>query len=75
MQGTEIDRDEEIRRLAYKFWQEAGCPVQHWLKAERIWLEEHRPKDKPEVSASPKGRRRRQTRTFDRRADKVNDSS
>jgi hypothetical protein len=53
VQGTEIDRDEEIRRLAYKFWQEAGCPVQHWLKAERIWLEEHRPKDKPEVSASP----------------------
>jgi hypothetical protein len=70
MKGTEIDRDEEIRRLAYKFWQEAGCPdgyeVQHWLKAETIWLEGHRPKDKPEVSASPKRRRRRQTRIFDR---------
>jgi len=52
MQGTEIGRDEEIRQLAYRFWQEDGCPdgqeVQHWLKAESIWLEEHRPKGEPQ---------------------------
>ncbi len=40
MQGTEIDRDEEIRQLAYRLWQESGCPngsdLQHWLKAQEI---------------------------------------
>lgn len=70
MQGTEIDHDDQIRQLAYRLWQDEGCPdgydVQHWLKAETIWLEEHRPKDKPKVSASPKGRRRRQTRPAER---------
>jgi Protein of unknown function (DUF2934) len=32
------DRSEEIRRLAYRKWQEAGCPsgdgVEFWLTAE-----------------------------------------
>jgi len=45
MPGTEPDRDEDIRQLAYRLWQEAGCPegndVQHWLKAEAIWLNDH----------------------------------
>ncbi len=48
MQGTEMNRDEEIREVAYKLWQEEGYPhgyeVQHWLKAETIWLKEHHPK-------------------------------
>ena len=48
MRGTEIDRDEEIRQLAYRFWQEEGYrhgyDVQHWLKAEGIWREEYGPK-------------------------------
>jgi hypothetical protein len=48
MQATQIDRNEEIRQLAYKIWQESGCPdgadVQHWLKAQEIWLETHAPK-------------------------------
>ena len=26
MQGTEIKRDEETRQVAYKLWQEEGCP-------------------------------------------------
>jgi len=42
MPGTEPNREEEIRQLAYRLWQEAGCPegieAQHWLKAEAIWL-------------------------------------
>ncbi len=65
MQDTEMNRDEEIRQVAYKFWQEEGCPhgynVQHWLKAETIWLEEKRPKNKPEQSKSLKARKVRQT--------------
>ncbi len=67
MQGTETNRDEEIRQVAYKLWQEEGCPdgydVQHWLKAETIWLEEKRPKNKPKQSKSLKVRNGRQTRT------------
>ena len=67
MQGTEIDRDEEIRQLAYRFWQEVGSPngydLQHWLKAEAIWLEEHRSQSESSASKSPKGRKPRQART------------
>ncbi len=67
MQGTEIDRDEEIRQLAYRFWQEAGCPdgsdLDHWLKAEDLWLENHRLL-KP--TKSSKAKKPRQTRTVKR---------
>ena len=49
-----IERDAEIRELAYRIWQEEGYPygqeVQHWLKAESIWREKHRPKIKPKQS-------------------------
>ncbi len=38
MPCVEIERDEQIREVAYRIWQEAGCPhgydVQHWLEAE-----------------------------------------
>ena len=65
MQGTEIDRDEEIRQLAYGIWQEAGCPngsdLQHWLQAKELWLEIHSPKSRPKPS---KARKPRQTRTL-----------
>ena len=67
MQGTEIRRDEETRQVAYKLWQEEGCPdgydVQHWLKAETIWLEEHRPQSEPKQSKSLKGSKVKQTRS------------
>jgi hypothetical protein len=70
MQGTEIDRDEEVRQLAYRFWQEAGCPneseLQHWLKAEATWLQERSPKNESNPSKSRKGRKPRQTRTVKR---------
>jgi len=70
MPGTDVNRDEEIRQLAYKIWQEAGCPngcdIQHWLKAESIWAEIH-PLDKPRNSAKPaKARKPRQARTVKR---------
>jgi len=55
MQGKQINRDEEVRQLAYRIWQEAGCPhgadVQHWLKAQAIWLESHPPKKRRAVPA------------------------
>jgi Protein of unknown function (DUF2934) len=50
MRRMQMNRDEEIRQIAYRLWQEEGCPdgyeVQHWLTAETIWLEEHPSKDK-----------------------------
>jgi hypothetical protein len=67
MQDTEMNRDEETRQLAYRLWQQEGCPdgyaVQHWLKAEIIWLEEHRPQSEPKPSKSLKGSKVKQTRT------------
>ena len=67
MQDTQTNRDEEIRQVAYKLWQEEGCPdgydLQHCLKAETVWLEEKRPKNKPKQSKSLKARKGRQTRT------------
>ena len=54
--------DEEVRQVAYKLWQEEGYPhgyeVQHWLKAETIWLAEHRPHSEPEYS-KPVGSKRK----------------
>jgi DUF2934 family protein len=65
MQDTKMNRDEEIRQVAYRLWQEEGCPdgydVQHWLKAETISLEEKRTKNKPEQSKSLKARKVRRT--------------
>jgi Protein of unknown function (DUF2934) len=55
----EVEREEQIRKLAYRIWQEEGHPhgyeVQHWLKAEAIWLEEHGAKTTPkQAKATPK---------------------
>ncbi len=65
MQGTEIDRDEEIRQLAYRLWQESGCPIgsdlQHWLQAQEMWQEKHRPKNRAKPA---KAKKPRQTRTL-----------
>ena len=36
-----MDRDEEIRLIAYQIWEEEGCShgrdCEHWLRAELIW--------------------------------------
>ncbi len=38
-------RDEEIRAIAYRIWEEEGRPEgrasEHWLKAEAIWEKQH----------------------------------
>lgn len=61
MQVTETNRDEEIRQLAYRLWQEEGCPdgydVKHWLRAETIWLEEHHPHSEREHSKPVQSKR------------------
>ena len=63
MQGMEMNRDEEIRQVAYKLWQEEGCPdgyeVQHWLRAKMIWEEINRSESEPK---QPKALKKRQSR-------------
>ena len=67
MPGTKTDRDEEVRQLAYRIWQEAGCPdgseLQHWFKAEEYWQEHHPSENRTNPS---KARKPRQTRTVKR---------
>ena len=63
MQGTEMNRDEEIRQLAYRLWQEEGCPdgcdVEHWLRAKMIWEEINRPQSEPKQSKALNKRKSR----------------
>jgi hypothetical protein len=60
-----IEHDHEIRELAYKIWQEEGCPhghhVDHWLRAQMIWEEINRTQCKPKQSKARKGRKATQT--------------
>ena len=61
----EIERDEQIREIAYRIWQEEGCPagseVEHWLKAQSVWEEKHRSKSKPKQSKPLKKPKTRKT--------------
>jgi hypothetical protein len=70
MNHMEVERDAEIRELAYRIWQEEGYPygqeVQHWLKAEAIWQEKHRPKTKPKQSRPLKRTKSRKTSAAER---------
>jgi len=70
MSGTESNREAEIRQLAYKLWQEAGCPegndVQHWLNAEAIWLEQQRAALPTKPAKAPRARKPRKTRVIER---------
>ena len=65
MQANEVNREEEIRQLAYKLWEDAGRPDGHadsyWLKAETLWLDRQRRQHeavKPKVSRSRKSSRK-----------------
>ena len=66
MSGMEPNRDDEIRQLAYRLWQEAGCPegsdVQHWLNAEAIWLAQQ-VKTPTKPIGRPRARKPRKART------------
>lgn len=69
MQRTEMNRDEEIRQLAYRIWEQEGYPygyeVQHWLKAEAIWQEKNGPKSKPKRPEPVKKKKSRKTQSTD----------
>ena len=57
----EMNREEEIRQVAYKLWQEEGCPdgyeIQHWLRAKMICEEINHPESEPKAPKKRKSRR------------------
>jgi len=59
----EIERDQEIRELAYKIWQEEGgshgYDVQHWLRAKMIWEEINHLQSEPKQSKALNKRKSR----------------
>ena len=65
-----MEREQEVRELAYRIWEQEGCldgyDVQHWLKAEALWQEEHRPKSKPKRSKPINRKKTRKTSAADR---------
>jgi hypothetical protein len=69
MPGTELNRDDAIRQLAYQLWLEAGCPagndVQHWLKAESIWLDKHGTPGAAKRAKAAKAKKPRKSRVTD----------
>jgi len=65
-----MEREEEIRLIAYRIWEEEGRPqaldFEHWLKAEAMWREHHgqeRSGDLPESPAQQLGVKGKQTRS------------
>lgn len=55
-----MDRDEEIRMIAYSIWEQDGCchghEIEHWLEAERIWQTKNKIKtdrDKSALGSNP----------------------
>jgi hypothetical protein len=56
-----MEREQEIRGLAYKIWEEEGCPhgrnVEHWLKAEAM-LQSRNDGDEPEPKVRRPARKR-----------------
>jgi hypothetical protein len=43
--GNEMEREEEIKLIAYSLWVREGYPhgraIEHWLRAEAIWEADH----------------------------------
>jgi hypothetical protein len=59
-----MEREDEIRLIAYRIWEEEGCchgrDIEHWLKAEVVW--EERQKKEPvsvNIKTEPKRTSRR----------------
>ncbi len=43
-----MDKEQEVRLIAYGIWEEENCPdgkdCEHWLRAETIWEARNKPK-------------------------------
>ena len=68
-----MDREDEIREIAYTIWEQEGCvngnDLEYWLKAEVIWEERNAPKtsniqtpEAPKPAVPTKSRKSRKNR-------------
>jgi hypothetical protein len=59
---NDMGREEEIRIIAYRIWEEEGCchgrNEEHWLKAEMIW-EEKQENEAASTGTKPKSKQTR----------------
>ncbi len=50
-----MERDDEIKLIAFRIWQEEGCcdgcDLEHWIRAEAIWEEQQKPKTSTAVAS------------------------
>ncbi len=62
-----MDREQEIRSIAYQIWEYEGYPdgrdMEHWLKAEAMFREQEQRGSEPSRQASPDGEQRRRRRS------------
>ena len=49
-----MGREDEIKLIAYKIWEEEGCvdghDCEHWFRAEAVWEQQKKPIGKQEES-------------------------
>ncbi len=62
-----MDREQEIRSIAYRIWEYEGHPdgrdMEHWLKAEAMFREQERRESEPSRQASPDAEQRPRRRS------------
>ena len=58
-------REQEIQEIAYRLWEEAGCPhgqdMEYWCRAEAVWCEQNA-RNAASTENAPRPRRRSGTR-------------
>ena len=61
-----MGRDDEVRLIAYRIWEEEGCPngrdCEHWFRAEIIWEQQQKEKAGPKHGVQSQVSSRRVTR-------------
>jgi hypothetical protein len=62
-----MEREEQIRRLAYSIWEKEGYPegrdIEHWLKAETLWRSKASEQDSGKDTNPPQQKRGRRSRS------------
>ena len=66
-----MEREEQIRRLAYSIWEREGYPegrdIEHWLKAETIWRSKTSEEDSGQDTGPLQQKRGTRSRSTQRR--------
>jgi hypothetical protein len=53
-----MGREDEVRLIAYRIWEEEGCcqgrDIEHWIKAETLWVQQKQLEEKSLISDKTK---------------------